>query len=229
MTCPQHCPSESRTTPACCACGGLSLSRELQQPFCHSLWYFFLGKKKGFSPEKKWPQRKWQGRSDTWILLWHQPVSVRPRPKNRAVLSQFAWPKSWHTACSEYPGDMLSFWHLSYLPDKHNCPQQRGICCFWHWLLISHIYLSFSPVLMQCTHICYSTLSENATFLIQYSAPLLLSHVTFPTTTQSCALCTVLPCPPYCSPRSFPQLLGATTSPWIVQWRSQPLITSCCE
>lgn len=34
---------------------------------------------------------------------------------------------------------MLSFWLLSYLPDKHSCPQQRGIGYFWHWLLISHI------------------------------------------------------------------------------------------
>lgn len=64
---------------------------------------------------------------------------------------------------------------------------------------------------MQFIHICNSTLSENANFLVQYSGPLLLSHVTFPTTTQWCALCTVLPCPPYCSPRSSPQVLGLSS------------------
>lgn len=42
-------------------------------------------------PEQMGPrQRKPQGRSGPWILLWRQLTSVSPRPRYRAALSRFA-------------------------------------------------------------------------------------------------------------------------------------------
>lgn len=151
VTFPQHHPSESRTTPACCAYPyWLSPSRGCSSPSVTVCGTFAQGKKGFETREKVTHCGHPEGRSGTWILLWHQLVSVRARPRHRAALSQFGWPKSWHRDCSEYPGDMLSFWHVSYLPDKHSCPQQRGIGCFWHWLLISHIQCKvFSYVFLQ--------------------------------------------------------------------------------
>lgn len=164
------------------------------------------------------PQRKPQGRSGPWILLWCQLTSVSPRPRYRAALSQFASPGSWHTGCSEYPGDIVSFWHFSYLPDKHSCPQQRGIGCFWHRLPIPCIQCRvLRQVFLQCVTAGYSytrfSLWWECRLLSPLSAPL-LTCVTFASVAldKTCSVCTGLPCPPYCPPSSCYKVLSRTSS-----------------
>lgn len=155
------------------------------------------------------PQRNPQGRSGPWILQWHQLTLDSPRLRYRVALSQFAWPGSWRMGCSEYPGDTVWFWHSFYLPDKHSCPQQRGISCFWNRVQILSIQCRvLRQAYLQCVTTGYSHILFNlwwkCKFLGPLSAPLLFMHVTFPTT---CWNAQHVHCPaeiPYCPPAPAP-------------------------
>ena len=156
------------------------------------------------------------GKNRCWILLWHQFTSVCPRPRCRAAPSQFASTGSWHAGCGEYTGDIFSFWHLSYLPDKHSWPQQRAIGCFWHRLLIPCIQCRllrqvYFNVLLQVTHTHDLTFGET---LGPVSAPLLLRCAAFTSMAlvEMCSLCTVVPHPPYCPPSPCYKVPSRTSS-----------------
>lgn len=66
VTCPQHHPSESRTTPACCACGGLSPNRDCSSPSV-TVCGTFAQEKTGFETREKvthWGHPKGSHRGD---------------------------------------------------------------------------------------------------------------------------------------------------------------------
>lgn len=129
-SCRPH-PSKRRAAPTTCAC------REFGPSLCPVTQHVAaLLMPKNWQWVQRQPEKMGQSHgkpqwiSGPWILLQCQLMSVSPRPRYRAALSQFASTGCWHTGCCGYPRDTVSFWHLSYLTDKHSCPQQRGIGCF---------------------------------------------------------------------------------------------------
>lgn len=146
----------------------------LQQHFCHSLWYLCSGKKRGLRPEKKmtwWVHPKGSHREDQ-ILGFYCDTN----------LSQSEWGQRTGLLWASLPGQkagtqiavnilkicsLFDIFPISLTNTAAPSREALAASDIGSWFPFSVQDINFSPVLIQFTHICYSTLCENANFLVQ--------------------------------------------------------------